>query len=61
MCQTPGHVLKGKKMPGHFGNKRISVLGLEIVGIDIEKNLLLIKGAVPGPNKSILRIEKMEA
>ncbi|MBN1234308.1 MAG: 50S ribosomal protein L3 [Candidatus Coatesbacteria bacterium] len=59
-CQTPGHVIKGKKLPGHFGNKKISVLKLEIVGIDLEKNLLIIKGAVPGANKGLLRIEKME-
>ncbi len=46
--QTPGRVFKGKKMSGHMGNVRRTVQNLEIVRIDAEKNLLLIKGAVPG-------------
>lgn len=46
--QTPGRVFKGKKMAGHLGNVRRTLQNLEIVKVDIEKNLLLIKGAVPG-------------
>ena len=46
--QTPGRVFKGKKMSGHMGNVRRTVQNLEIVRVDAEKNLLLIKGAVPG-------------
>ncbi len=46
--QTPGRVFKGKKMSGHMGAKRITVQSLEIVQIDAERNLLLVKGAVPG-------------
>ncbi|MEQ8690238.1 MAG: 50S ribosomal protein L3 [Pseudomonadales bacterium] len=49
MCQTPGRVFKGKKMSGHMGNKQITTQNLVIVRIDAEKNLLLVKGAVPGP------------
>ena len=46
--QTPGRVFKGKKMAGHMGNARTTVQNLEIVRVDAERNLLLIKGAVPG-------------
>lgn len=46
--QTPGRVFKGKKMAGHLGDERVSVQSLEVVRIDIERNLLLVKGAVPG-------------
>lgn len=47
-CQTPGRVWKGKKMAGQMGNARVTTQGLEIVQVDTENNLLLIKGAVPG-------------
>ena len=46
-CQTPGRVWKGKKMSGHMGSEKVTTQNLEIVRIDIERNLLLIKGAVP--------------
>ncbi|GHC37393.1 50S ribosomal protein L3 [Aidingimonas halophila] len=49
MCQTPGRVFKGKKMAGQLGNARCTVQNLEVVRVDAERNLLLIKGAVPGP------------
>lgn len=48
--QSPGKVFKGKKMPGQMGNKRVTVQGLEIVSVDAEKGLLVIKGALPGAN-----------
>ncbi|TVS18418.1 MAG: 50S ribosomal protein L3 [Gammaproteobacteria bacterium] len=48
-CQTPGRVFKGKKMAGHLGNVRVTTQNLEIVRVDVERGLLLIKGAVPGP------------
>lgn len=51
-CQTPGRVFKGKKMAGQLGNKRISVQSLEVVKVDVENNLLLIKGAIPGATGS---------
>lgn len=47
-CQTPGRVWKGKKMAGHMGAANVTTQGLEIVRVDAERNLLLIKGAVPG-------------
>ena len=47
-CQTPGRVWKGKKMAGHMGAASVTTQGLEIVRVDVERNLLLIKGAVPG-------------
>ncbi|AFU99019.1 50S ribosomal protein L3 [Simiduia agarivorans] len=47
-CQTPGRVFKGKKMTGHMGDERVTVQNLEVVKVDAERNLLLIKGAVPG-------------
>jgi large subunit ribosomal protein L3 len=47
-CQTPGRVFKGKKMAGHMGNVRTSTQNLEVIRVDVERNLLLIKGAVPG-------------
>jgi large subunit ribosomal protein L3 len=47
-CQTPGRVFKGKKMAGHMGDVRVTTQNLEVVKVDAERNLLLIKGAVPG-------------
>jgi len=47
-CQTPGRVFKGKKMAGHMGAENVTTQGLEVVRVDAERNLLLIKGAVPG-------------
>jgi len=54
-CQTPGRVFKGKKMAGHMGAESVTVQGLEIVRVDAERNLLLIKGSVPGaPGGSVI-------
>jgi len=47
-CQTPGRVFKGKKMSGHMGSEQVTVQNLEVVRVDAERNLLLIKGAIPG-------------
>ncbi len=57
---TPEHVIKGKKMPGHMGAKRVTVKNLKIVGIDLENNLLLIKGAVPGYKGSFVEIKSKD-
>lgn len=51
-CQTPGRVFKGKKMSGHLGAERVTVQSLQIVRVDVERNLLLVKGAVPGATGS---------
>lgn len=48
-CQTPGRVFKGKKMSGHLGHVKVTTQNLEVVRVDAERNLLLVKGAVPGP------------
>ncbi|BCD96133.1 50S ribosomal protein L3 [Marinagarivorans cellulosilyticus] len=54
-CQTPGRVFKGKKMAGHMGAARVTTQNLEVVKVDVERNLLLIKGAVPGaPGGSVI-------
>lgn len=51
-CQTPGRVWKGKKMAGHMGDARVTTQSLEIVQVDVENNLLLVKGALPGATGS---------
>ena len=55
---TPGRVLKGMKMPGHMGNIKVTVKNLEIVSIDQENNILLVKGAVPGSTGTVLYATK---
>jgi len=55
---TPGRVMKGMKMAGHMGNERVTVQNLEVVRVDIERNLLLVKGSVPGPNKCLVIVRK---
>ena len=54
----PGRVFKGKGMPGHMGAKKITVQNLEIVKVDVENNLILVKGAVPGPKKSLVTLKE---
>lgn len=54
---TPGRVMKGKNMPSHMGTINVTVQNLEIVRVDADKNLLLIKGAVPGPKGALLMIK----
>ena len=57
-CSTPSRVFKGKGMPGHMGSVKVTVQNLEIVRVDAENNLLLVKGAVPGPKKSLVTIRE---
>lgn len=52
----PSRTFKGKKLPGHMGNKKSTMLNLEVVRVDLERNLLLVKGAVPGPKKGLVII-----
>ena len=54
---SPGRVFKGKHMPGQMGNVRVTVQNLEIVKIDAEQNLILVKGAVPGPKKALVMLK----
>ncbi len=53
----PMHVLKGKKMPGHMGSETVTIQNLEIVSVDLENNVILVKGNVPGPKKSLVLIK----
>jgi len=53
---TPGRVYKGKKMPGHMGNERVTVQNLRVVKVDPERNLLAVRGAVPGPKNGLVTI-----
>lgn len=53
----PMHVLKGKKLPGHMGHKLVTVQNLEVIEIDLERNIILVKGNIPGPKKSLVIIK----
>lgn len=55
-CATPSRVFKGMRMAGHMGRRRVTVLNLEVVQADPEKDLLLVRGAVPGPNGSVVLV-----
>jgi large subunit ribosomal protein L3 len=55
-CATPSRVFKGTRMAGQMGNERVTVLNLEVVHVDAERNLLLVKGAVPGPNGGLVMV-----
>ena len=55
-CASPSRVFKGKKLPGHMGSEKVTVKNLEVIKVDVEQNLLLVKGAVPGGKGAILRV-----
>jgi len=57
---SPGRVFKGTRMPGHMGNDRVTVRKLEVIQTDSERNMLLVKGAVPGARNGLLLIKKAE-
>ncbi len=57
-CSSPSRVFKGKGMPGHMGCVKVTVQNLEVVRVDAENNLLLVKGAVPGPKKALVTIKE---
>ena len=57
-ASDPSKVFNGKKMPGHMGSKKITIQNLEVVRVDAENNLLLVKGSVPGPKKSLVTIKE---
>ena len=56
---SPGRVLKGKKMAGHMGDDRVTALNLKVLSVDTERNLLLVRGAVPGANGGLVIVEKV--
>ena len=55
---TPGRVFKGKKLPGHMGVQTVTIQNLDVVKVDLDKNVILVKGSVPGPKGAILKIRK---
>ena len=55
-CSFPGRVFKGQRMAGHMGHEQVTTLNLEVVDSDVERNLLLIKGSVPGPNGGVVSV-----
>lgn len=57
-CSSPSRVFKGKGMPGHMGCVKVTVQNLEVVRVDAEKNLLLVKGSVPGPKKALITVRE---
>jgi large subunit ribosomal protein L3 len=58
MCEFPGRVFKGKKMPGHMGNKRVTTQNLKVMQVRAEENLMLIKGSIPGANGGIVTVKE---
>lgn len=57
-CSDPSRVFKNKRMPGHYGNEQVTVKNLEIAKVDSERNLLLIKGGIPGTKNSLVTVKK---
>jgi len=57
-CSSPSRVFKGKGMPGHMGSQNVTVQNLEVVRVDTDKNLILVKGAVPGPRKALVTVKE---
>ncbi len=57
-CATPGRVFRGKRMPGRMGGEQTTILNLEVVSVDAERNVLLLKGAIPGPKGSVVLIRE---
>ena len=57
MCSSPSRIFKGKKMNGHLGAEKVTVQNLTVVKVDVENNLIAVKGAIPGPNKGIVVIK----
>jgi large subunit ribosomal protein L3 len=55
-CATPGRIFKGMRMAGHMGHERVTMLNLQVVKVDPERNLLLVRGAVPGPKRGLLML-----
>jgi large subunit ribosomal protein L3 len=57
-CATPGRVFRGKRMPGRMGGEQTTILNLEVISVDAERNVLLLKGAIPGPKGSVVLIRE---
>jgi large subunit ribosomal protein L3 len=57
-CATPARVFKGKRMPGRMGGEQVTTLNLEVISVDAERNLLLLRGSVPGPKGAVVLVRK---
>ena len=57
-CSDPSRVFKGKGMPGQMGNKKVTIQNLQVVRVDAENNMILVKGAVPGPKKALVTLKE---
>lgn len=57
-ASDPSRVFKGKKLPGHMGSQTKTIQNLEVVSVDVEKNLILVKGAIPGPKKGLVTVKE---
>ncbi len=55
-CTFPGRIMPGKKMPGQYGNKNVTLKGVEVVGVNLDENIVLLKGAVPGPVNGLVKL-----
>ena len=55
-CSSPSRIFKGKGMPGHLGAEKVTILNLEVVKVDVENNLIAVKGAIPGPKNGIVTV-----
>jgi large subunit ribosomal protein L3 len=55
---SPGRVFPGKRMPGHMGSVKVTVQNLEVIKVDADKNLILVRGSVPGPKRSLVLIKE---
>ena len=58
MCEFPGRVFKGKKMPGHMGGNRVTTQNLKVIQVRLEENILLVKGSIPGPNGGFVTVKE---
>jgi large subunit ribosomal protein L3 len=58
MSASPGRLFKGRRMAGQYGNCQVTVRNLKVVGIDVENNLILVRGAIPGPNGGFLIVRE---
>ncbi|MBR3942081.1 MAG: 50S ribosomal protein L3, partial [Clostridia bacterium] len=56
-CSSPSRVFKGKKLPGHMGVDTVTIQNLDVVSVDVEKNLLLVRGAIPGPKGGLVIVK----
>jgi large subunit ribosomal protein L3 len=59
-CTSPGRVFKGKKMPGQMGDRRVTQTGLTVIDVRLDENIILVKGAVPGPKNGLVLIRKQQ-